>query len=222
MGGKQQHSVIAGSINRQPLAAADSPAQEIAMPLHITDSQSVIAAFFIVIGIVIVLGIFIAVRKKRSKALKNRFGTEYDRAVLEHGSTQKAESRLSERETRVEALKLHELSATERERFLTDWHGIQSRFVDYPKAAVLEADDLINSLLEARGYPRANFEQRAADLSVSYPLVMENYRNAHAIAVRTDPREATTEELRNAMIQYRNTFDYLIQVGKPIEVKTAA
>ncbi|MGD0892858.1 MAG: hypothetical protein ABR923_15120 [Terracidiphilus sp.] len=192
------------------------------MPLHITDTQSVFTAFFIVIGILLVAGIYIAVRRSRTRGLKNRFGTEYDRAVLEHGSTQKAESRLSDRETRVESLKLRELAATDRERFLTEWQGVQSRFVDYPKAAVLEADDLINSLLEARGYPKANFDQRAADVSVTYPGVMENYRSAHAVAVRTSPREATTEELRSAMIQYRNTFDYLIQVAKPVTVKPAA
>jgi hypothetical protein len=181
-------------------------------------------AFFVVIGIVIALGIFIAVRKSRTKRIKIQFGTEYDRAVLEHGSTQKAEATLSERQTRVDALKLRELSSTERERFLNEWQTVQSRFVDYPKAAVLEADDLISNLLEARGYPKAQFEQRAADVSVTYPGVMENFRSAHAIAVRTGPREATTEELRSAMIQYRNTFDYFVQVAKPVDtkVKTAA
>jgi len=191
------------------------------MPLHITDSQSVIAAFFIVIGIVIVLGIFIAVRKKRSKALKNRFGTEYDRAVLEHGSTQKAESRLSERETRVEALKLHELSATERERFLTDCMGFNPASSTIPRPPSLRQTTSSIPSSKPAAIPGQLRAARRRPLRL-LPLVMENYRNAHAIAVRTDPREATTEELRNAMIQYRNTFDYLIQVGKPIEVKTAA
>jgi len=192
------------------------------MPIHITDSQSVYAAFFIVIGILIVAGIYIAIRKSRSKAFKDRFGTEYDRAVIEHGSAHKAESKLSDRETRVEGLKLRDLGATERERFLSEWNVVQSRFVDHPKAAVTEADDLINSLLEARGYPRADFEQRANDISVTYPLVMENYRNAHSTAVRTGPREATTEELRSAMIQYRAIFDDLLKAGKQVDIKTAA
>jgi hypothetical protein len=192
------------------------------MPIHITEAQSVYAAFFVVIGILIVVGIYLSVRKNRSKGFKDRFGTEYDRAVLEHGSAHKAESRLSDRQTRVEALKLRELGATERERFVNEWHIVQSRFVDHPKAAVTEADDLINSLLEARGYPKADFEQRANDVSVTYPLVMENYRNAHSIAVRTGPREATTEELRSAMIQYRAIFDDLLKAGKSADVKSAA
>jgi hypothetical protein len=192
------------------------------MPFNITDSQSVLIAFLVVIGIIIVLGVFVALRKSRSKRLKTRYGTEYDRAVIEHGSAQKAESRLTERQNRVDAFKLRELSANERERFISEWDGVQSRFVDHPKTAVIEADDLINTLLESRGYPRAQFEQRAADVSVSYPAVMENFRSAHSIAVRTGPREATTEELRTAMIQYRNTFDYLIQASKPVAVRAAA
>jgi hypothetical protein len=192
------------------------------MPSHLTNTQSAYVAFFIVIGLLIIIGVYLDIRKSRSKNLKHHFGTEYDRAVLEHGSTQKAESKLSDRETRVEALKLRELGATERERFVNEWHMVQSRFVDHPKAAVTEADDLINSLLEARGYPKASFEQRAADVSVSYPRVMENYRLANSIAVRTGPREATTEELRTAMIQYRAIFDDLLQVRKPAETRTAA
>ena len=100
---------------------------------------------------------------------RNRFGSEYDRAVLKHGSPRKAEAKLADRETRVEALKIRDLGVTERDRFVAEWHTVQSRFVDHPKAAVTEADDLINALLEARGYPRASFEQRAADLSVTLP-----------------------------------------------------
>jgi hypothetical protein len=192
------------------------------MPFNLTSTQSQIIAFVVVIALIVSIGIYRAIRKSRSTAIKNRFGTEYDRAVLEHGSTQKAESKLTAREPRVEALKLRELGDTERERFLNEWHTVQSRFVDHPKAAVTEADDLVNSLLEARGYPKADFEQRAADVSVTYPRVMENYRLANAIAVRNGPREATTEELRTAMIQYRAIFDDLIQVQKPVAAKTAA
>jgi hypothetical protein len=210
------------SLHIQPFAVADSPAQEIVMPFNLTSTQSEIIAFFVVIALLICVGIYRAVRKSRSTAFKNRFGTEYDRAVLEHGSAQKAESKLSARETRVEALTLRELGATERERFLSEWHMVQSRFVDHPRAAVLEADDLVNSLLEARGYPKADFEQRAADVSVTYPRVMENYRLANSIAVRNGPREATTEELRTAMIQYRAIFDDLLQLQKPAEARSAA
>ncbi len=99
---------------------------------------------------------------------------------------------------------------------------MQSRFVDHPKAAVTEADDLVNAILTARGYPQAGFDQRAADVSVTYPRVMENYRVAHDIAVRPGRPEATTEELRTAMIQYRAIFDELVQAQKPVEQRSAA
>jgi hypothetical protein len=105
---------------------------------------------------------------------------------------------------------------------VAEWQTIQSRFVDHPKAAVTEADDLVNALLEARGYPRTGFEQRAADVSVTYPRVMDNYRLAHDIAVRPGRVEATTEELRTAMIQYRGIFDELVQSPKAVEARTAA
>jgi len=99
---------------------------------------------------------------------------------------------------------------------------VQARFVDHPKAAVTEADDLINSLLEARGYPKSSFEQRAADVSVHYPRVMENYRIAHDIAVRPGLVDASTEELRTAMIKYRDIFDDLLQAQIPVAAKSAA
>ena len=88
--------------------------------------------------------------------------------------------------------------------------------------AVTEADDLINALLEARGYPQASFEQRAADVSVHYPRVMEDYRSAHSVAVRLGKVEATTEELRTAMIQYRAIFDDLLRAPEPAAAKAAA
>ena len=173
-------------------------------------------------SLLVAIGAFIQHRRARTLAFRNRFGTEYDRAVLTHGSAREAEAKLADRETRVEALKIRELGVTERERFVTEWHTVQSRFVDHPKMAVTEADDLINALLEARGYPQASFEQRAADVSVNYPRVMENYRVAHSIAVRLGQVEATTEELRTAMIQYRDIFDDLLQAPKAIEARTAA
>jgi hypothetical protein len=161
-------------------------------------------------------------RKTRTRAFRNRFGTEYDREVTQHGSWRKAEAKLADRETRVGALRIRELGATERSRFTAEWQSVQSRFVDYPKAAVTEAGDLINAILEARGYPKAGFEQRASDMSVSHPLVMENYRTANAIAMRPGGVDATTEELRTAMIQYRAIFDELILSQIPEERRSAA
>jgi hypothetical protein len=189
---------------------------------HFTNTQLIVAAVILVVVVVIAVAAYLQHRKAKTAAFRNRFGTEYDRAVLEHGSSHKAEAKLADRETRVEALKIRELGTLERERFVAEWQTVQSRFVDHPKAAVTEADDLIAALLEARGYPKDSFEQRAADVSVTYPRVMENYRVAHAIAVRPGRAEASTEELRTAMIQYRTIFDELVQAQKPIEIRTAA
>jgi hypothetical protein len=192
------------------------------MGYDFTYTQLIVVSVVLVVVVLIAVGVFVERRRIRTRALRIRFGSEYDRAVLAHGSAQKAEAKLADRETRVEALKIRDLGVTERERFAAEWGTVQSRFVDHPKAAVTEADDLINTLLEARGYPRASFEQRAADVSVHYPRVMENYRLAHSIAVRLDEVKATTEELRTAMIQYRAIFDDLLQVQTPIEVRSAA
>jgi hypothetical protein len=211
-----------------PRQRQKSHAQEIAMQGYfsgiysqMTNTQLLFAAVVLVLVIVIAVAGYIEHHRTRTLALRNRFGTEYDRAVLKNG-TRAAESKLDDRKTRVDTLVIRDLGVTERERFVTEWHTVQSRFVDHPRASVTEADDLINALLEARGYPQVSFEQRAADLSVSYPCVMENYRAAHAIAVRLGQVEATTEELRSAMIQYRAIFDELAQPQLPHEQKTAA
>jgi len=187
-----------------------------------TNEQLIIAAFVLVIVVAVAIAGYTEHRKSKTLALRSRFGSEYDREVLKRGSSRQAESKLADRETHVKTLEIRDLGIVERDRFLTEWYTVQSRFVDHPKASVTEADDLINALLEARGYPHATFEQRAADLSVSYPRVMENYRLAHAIAVRLGKVEATTEELRTAMIQYRAIFDELAQPLKPAEQKSAA
>jgi hypothetical protein len=187
-----------------------------------TTTQLIVGAFVLIIVVSIAVAAYVEHRRTKTLALRNRFGSEYDRAVVSHGSKREAESKLADRQSHVKTLEIRDLGVVERERFVTEWHTVQSRFVDHPKSAVTEADDLINALLEARGYPHVSFEQRANDVSVSYPRVMENYRLAHAIAVRLGMEEATTEELRTAMIQYRAIFDELAQPLKPTEQKSAA
>ena len=192
------------------------------MYFHFTNAQLIFALVVLIfLAVVAVVG-FVHQRGIRTQALRTRFGSEYDRAVLEHGSSRKAEAKLAGRKTRVDALKIRELCGSERERFVAEWQTVQSRFVDHTKAAVTEADDLIAALLESRGYPKDSFEQRAADISVTYPRVMENYRAAHAIAVRPGRAEASTEELRTAMIQYRAIFDELVQAQKLQEKRLAS
>ncbi len=162
-------------------------------------------------------------RKRRTATaeLKHKFGPEYARAVKEHGSERKAQAKLADREERVEKFQIRDLDPMEHERFSKWWESLQSRFVDSPKGAVAEADDLLSSLMKTRGYPVSDFNQRAADISVDHPRVVENYRSAHEIALRAGKNEATTEELRTAMIHYRSLFEELMQVHTPGDKQVA-
>jgi hypothetical protein len=187
-----------------------------------TTTQIIVAAFVLVTVVGIAVAAYVEHRRTKTLALRNRFGSEYDRAVVSHGSKREAEAKLTDRQTHVKTLEIRDLGIAERERFITEWHTVQARFVDHPRSAVTEADDLINAILEARGYPQVTFEQRAADVSVTYPRVMENYRLAHGIAYRLGKEEASTEELRTAMIQYRAVFDELAEPFKPTVQKSAA
>jgi hypothetical protein len=176
-----------------------------------------------IVVLVIIAGVVLYARKRKTTTtgLRNRFGPEYDRAVKQHGSERKAEASLADRESRVDMLKVRDLGPAERERYLAQWQAVQSRFVDFPKGAVTEADELVSALMQTRGYPLADFDQRAADISVDHPRVVENYRSAHAIALRVGKGEDSTEELRTAMIHYRSLFDELVQVQTPADKRVA-
>ena len=176
----------------------------------------------ILIAIIAVLMIaWIVVRQQRTEKLRRRFGSEYDRAVREIG-TRKAESVLLEREKRVEKFPIRALAPDERERFVAEWRVVQSRFVDDPQGAASEADLLVNRVMQARGYPVTDFEQRAADISVGHPRVVSNYRAAHQIALRHQQGQATTEDLRQAMIYYRSLFDDLLEATPATPTKEVA
>ena len=150
-------------------------------------------------------------RKRRTERLRTQFGgAEYARAVGQGGNRRKAEAGLEERAQRVEAFHVRPLAPADRARFLESWRGLQARFVDGPAGAVSEADRLLGDVMSTRGYPVADFEQRAADISVDHPLVLENYRAAHEIALRQTGGKATTEELRQAMVHYRTLFEELV------------
>ncbi len=180
----------------------------------------------VVVAVVVVAAILVwlYLRQRRASAnLRQRFGPEYERAVREHGSERKAEKELASREKRIEKLQIRDLGPLERERFVKRWEAVQSRFVDFPDQAVKEADGLVETVMETRGYPVADFEQRAADVSVHHPRVVENYRAAHAIALRVGRDEpTTTEDLRTAMIHYRSLFDELVQEPGTVERKRVA
>ena len=181
----------------------------------------VLAAVLIVIAAVLVW-LYVRNRRRTTAGLRQKFGSEYDRAVLTHGSERKAESKLEDREKRIEKLKIRDLDPSEHERYSKQWEAVQSRFVDSPKGAVAEADDLVSSVMKTRGYPVSDFDQRAADISVDHPRVVENYRSAHEIALRLGKGQATTEDLRTAMLHYRSLFEELVQAATIVERKAVA
>ena len=177
----------------------------------------------IIIGVVLIgiVGIAAAMflRKNKTERLRSRFGPEYARAVEESGGWRKAEAGLEQREKRVEGFAIRPLVASDRERYIASWHKVQSEFVDDPKNSVTQADQLLGDVMSTRGYSVSEFEQRSADISVDHPLVVENYRAAHEIAMRHASGQATTEDLRQAMIHYRKLFDEL--VGEPEMARAA-
>jgi len=193
------------------------------MNLNLLDPKLIVLAAVVILIIAVLASLYVRKRRSTTADLRQRFGPEYERAVGAHGSKRKAEAKLADREKRVEKLHIRALDPMEHERFSKRWESVQSRFVDSPKGAVTEADDLVSSVMKARGYPVSDFDQRAADISVDHPRVMENYRSAHEIALRVGKvgkDEATTEELRTAMIHYRSLFEELVQV--PASVKEVA
>ena len=169
--------------------------------------NQVIAIIVAVLAVVAVILFYL--KTQRSRRLRERFGPEYDRAVSQAGSL-RAESRLEKLERRVNKYNLRALEPSTRDRYVQEWRLVQARFVDDPNNAVGAADRLLGEVMAARGYPVADFEQQADDLSVNHPLVIEHYRAGHTIAVRHAQGHATTEELRQALIHYRALFDELV------------
>lgn len=175
------------------------------------DSTSIIIT--VVVALVIIgagLGVIFA-RRNHTQQLQNQFGSEYDRTVQAAGSEKKAQTELQERQKHVAALAIRPLSDVERERYMADWTAVQSKFVDQPGQAIIDASRLIIEVMQLRAYPVSDFDQRAADISVSYPELVTNYRAARAIAIKNEQNLADTEELRQAMIYYRSLFEELLE-----------
>ncbi|HEV8133054.1 MAG TPA: hypothetical protein VGP85_00185 [Pyrinomonadaceae bacterium] len=171
----------------------------------------IILIAIVLIGLIV--GVWLAIKAKRTKELRSRFGPEYQRAVRSQGDTGAAEKVLHQREQRVSSLKIVPLDEDQRSRFADKWEREQAHFVDQPREAVEAADRLVAEVMRARGYPVSDFEQRVADVSVDHPVVVENYRIAHDIAVRDSREPISTEELRNAMLHYRALFADLLHDG---------
>ena len=171
----------------------------------------------IAIAAVVVVGAvawsMIAARRRRG--LQERFGSEYDRTVADAPSRREAESDLAERQKRRDELEIQPLEPQARDRYASAWHNTQAKFVDDPEGAVGEADRLIQQVMRDRGYPVEDFDQRAADLSVDHPEVISNYRAAHGISVANERGNASTENLRTAMVHYRALFEELLEQHEP-------
>jgi uncharacterized protein YxeA len=167
----------------------------------------------IAIVVIVVIGLLVwtTMRKRRSQGLQQRFGPEYQRTVETAGGQREAESQLLDRQKRREELDIRPLQAAARERYVASWREIQTRFVDVPAEAVRDADSLVIQVMNERGYPMDDFEQRAADISVDHPHLVENYRSAHSIATRSGRGQAGTEELRQAVVHYRALFEELLE-----------
>jgi hypothetical protein len=180
---------------------------------ELSDMTNAQVVLLIVVIAAVAATVLIIVDVQRSRRLRARFGPEYQRAVRESGTTMRGEDRLAKLEKRVERFNVHPLAPLQQGRFVDEWRVIQARFVDDPKGALAEGDRLLGEIMAARGYSVTDFEQKSADLSVNHPYVVENYRAGHDIALRDSQGDATTEDLRQAMIHYRKLFDDL--VGEP-------
>jgi hypothetical protein len=174
-----------------------------------------------VLAAVVVLVLAVALwRWSRSRTLRRQFGPEYDHTLEAAGKRSLAERELLERRHRVEKLSLHDLSAEQKRDFGTRWRALQVDFVDRPRQAVEGADKLVTAVMVARGYPRGDFEQRLADASVEHAPLVPDYRQARQIAERSRRGEASTEELRQSLVCYRNLFQALLGVDEVPPVET--
>jgi len=188
-----------------------------------------IAAIVIIVAAVAIVGAaawYVALQRRHTDELRTRYGTEYSRTVSELGSERSAQRELDRRQERVEALEIRPLLPEQRTRFSQEWRNVQSLFVDDPGGAISRADGLVEEVMKVRGYPVSDFDQRAADLSVHHARVVENYRAARDVAEKHRRGAASTEELRRAMVHYRELFQDLLEdrehpveraVARPVE-----
>ncbi len=177
----------------------------------------------VIVAVVVVAAVVMwrGLAARRTRSLREGFGPEYDRTATAVGNRRKAEAELAARRERREQLDIRPLPAEARQRYARQWELVQTQFVDSPPAAIAAADALVNAVMADRGYPVDDFDQRAADVSVDHPVVVENYRKAQEISSRSARGEATTEDLRQAMQNYRSLFEELLSDGPADAEQTA-
>ncbi len=186
-------------------------------------SQSeILIAVLIGLILLVIIAIWLTVQRRRSDALRARYGDEYERTLEASGGRGPAEANLVARERRVKELDIRPLTTGERDGFATEWHEVKAVFVDSPAEAVLHADRMLTKMMQARGFPMADFDRRYEDLTVHHPETARHYRAGNEITLRQNRGEATTEELRQAMKHYETLFDHLVSdVSDPVETRPA-
>jgi hypothetical protein len=175
-----------------------------------------------VLALLIVVALIVrGARRSRTESLRDQFGNEYDHAVTEAGSRKRAEQELINRANEVNKYNIVPLNASDRERFRGDWQRVEKHFIERPTTAVVEADELIADIMRVRGYPMGDFDRHAADLSVTHPRIVDHYRAGHKVIAGKEAN-ASTEDLRQAMLHYRALFDELIddRIGNDLPTDT--
>jgi nitrogen fixation-related uncharacterized protein len=185
------------------------------------NTTAIVTLTIVVVVILVALGLVALLWRRRSLKLQEQFGPEYKHVVRQYGDARKAEAELAAREKRVRKLEIRPPTQEDQSRFAEVWRRTQARFVDEPSKAIDEADGLIKEVMQTRGYPVGDFEQRAADISVDHPDVVINYRAGREIAERNKSGQATTEDLRQAMMHYRSLFEELVEIEEPATSKEA-
>lgn len=178
-----------------------------------TNATLMILAIAVAIAVLAVAWVYTTSRRRQR--LRARFGPEYERALHDTGSERRTEAVLADREHRVSKYHIRALTAEEKAKFSDAWNRVQATFVDDPAAAVTEGDMLVNDVMTARGYPMSDFDRRAEDLTVDHGAVVHHYRAARDIAARHSRHEASTEDLRQALVHYRQLFADLLDVRNP-------
>ena len=178
--------------------------------------NTTVIAIIIIVALIAIGAALMISRRRQGERLRQQFGPEYEHQLHEAGGSKaKAEAALLAREKRVEKLDIRPLAPEQRRAFADDWRDVQARFVDDPARSIALADARVAEVMKARGYPVDDFEQRASDISVEHPRVVQNYRAAHEIAVRHSKGQADTEDLRAAMLGYRSLFEELLHADEP-------
>jgi hypothetical protein len=177
----------------------------------VTSEQLTLVGIALIVLLVAGLAGWAYSRRQRRARLQSRYGPEYDRTLQTAGKPTAAEAELKARAARVAEFKLHPITSVQADAFEREWRRVQARFVDNPEDAVREADILVTQVMTARGYPLEDFERRAEDLSVNHPAVVQNYRTARTLAARRERGEAGTEELRQAVVNYRALLEDLLE-----------